>query len=509
MQRLSLVHSSNYRWWAAAAVAIGTFTSVVDNSSLGIALPSVAEHFRTDLPTTQWVLIGYALTVSALLLPMGRLSDIVGRKRVYVSGWVVFILGGAMAGFSPNIHTLIVAKVLQGCGAAMTQGPATAILVSTFPANQRGKAFAVEIGAVGSGGIAGPALAGLLIGTLGWQWVFFSGIALSSLSAVAALMILNGRRSGQQESEPIFDWTGAALSTGALVIFLLGMTHGSRSGWASPLIGAAVLSSVFMLVAFVWWELRAPSPMMDIRLFKRKLFSLGITANFISFLGNAPIRFMMPFYLQAILGYTPQQIGLIMVPSALGMSVMGAISGRLSDRFGWRRFEIAGLSSSVAGLFVLSTLTAGTSLAVVMIGMVLVTSGSGIFYTANNSANLSAVERQKYGVVAGLLNLTRNSANVVGTALTTAIVTAVMTSKGHARTLVGVAEADEESVFQAFTSGLQVALLTVGSLLIVAIVLSWVKARYSGETAPQLSEEVQPRGVPAPETGGVTDGDGE
>ena len=509
MQRLSLVQNPNYRWWAAAAVAFGTFTSVVDNSSLGIALPSVAEYFRTDLTTTQWVLIGYALTVSALLLPMGRLSDIVGRKRIYLSGWVVFIVGGTLAGFSPNILTLILAKVLQGCGAAMTQGPAMAILVSIFPANQRGKALAIEIGAVGAGGLVGPAFAGLLIGTLGWRWVFFSGIVLASLSTAAALFVLDGRRSRQQEGEPIFDWTGAALSTGALVIFLLGMTHGSRSGWASPLIGVALLSSVSMLVTFVWWELRTPTPLMDIRLFKRKLFSLGVTANFISFLGNSPIRFLMPFYLQSILSYTPQQIGLIMVPSALGMSVMGVISGRLSDRFGWRRFEVAGLATSVAGLFLLSTITESTSLIVVMSGMVLVTSGSGIFYTANNSANLSAVERHKYGVVSGFLSLARNGSNVVGTALTTAIVTGVMMSKGHPRTLVGVPAADEASVFRAFISGLHVALMTVGSLLLVALVLVWIKGRYAGESATEPAEEVQGRRTPALETRGGIDGSGE
>ena len=482
--------SDNYRWWAAGAVAIGTFASVADHSGLAIALPSIAGHFGTDLATTQWVLIGYTLTISALLLPMGRLSDIVGRKRVYIGGWILFIIGGALAGFSPSIITLILAKFLQGCGAAMTQGPAMAILVSAFPASQRGRALAIEIGTVGTGAIVGPVVAGFLVGTLGWQWVFFSGIILGTLAIVAAVIVLDGRQSLRQESVQTFDWTGAALSTGALLAFLVGMTSGSRSGWASPLIGAAMLGSVVLLVSFVWWELRTATPMMDVRLFKRKMFAMGVSANFISFIGNSPMRFLMPFYLQGVLRYTPEQIGLIVVPGAVGMTVLGALSGRLSDRYGWRRFEVAGLLSSAAGLFLLSTLSEESSLGTVIAGMGLVSSGSGVFYAANNTANLSAVEQHKFGVVSGFLNLTRNAANVTGTALTTAIVTAVIVSQGFSKSLAGVSDAQEAGILKAFTSGLQVGFLAVGSLLLVGVVLVWIKGHRSGKAAPQPSEEL-------------------
>ena len=216
----------------------------------------------------------------------------------------------------------------------------------------------------------------------------------------------------------------------------------------------------------------------------------GVSTNFISFLGNAPVRFLIPFYLQGVLRYTPQQIGLIVVPGAVGMTVLGALSGPLSDRYGWRRFEVAGVLASATGLFLLSTLTVDSSLGTVIAGMVLVMSGSGVFYTANNSANLSVVEQQKYGVVSGFLNLTRNSANVTGTALTTAIVTAVMVSQGYSQTLAGVSDADASGVVQAFTSGLHVAFLTLGSTLLVAVVLSWIKGRHSGKAAPQLAEEL-------------------
>ena len=488
MQKLSLVQSANYRWWASGAVALGTFASVVDISAMGLTLPSIADHFGTDLTTTQWVPIGYALTISALLLPMGRLSDTVGRKRVYIGGWLLFILGGAFAALAPSIMTLILAKILQGVGAAMTQGPAMAILVSAFPGSQRGRAFGIEITAVGTGAIVGPVLAGFLIGTLGWRSVFFSGILMGTLATIAALLILDGRHTRQPEDAPTFDWTGAALSTSALIAFLIGMTFGSRAGWVSPLIGAAMLSAAILVVTFVWWELRTPAPMMDVRLFKRKLFAMGVSANFISFLGNSPIHFLMPFYLQGILNYRPEQIGLIVVPGAVAMTVLGALSGRLSDRYGWRKFELAGLIAMVTGLFTLSTLGDTSSLGTILTGMVLVTGGSGIFYTANNSANLSAVEPNKYGVVAGFLNLTRNAASVTGTALTTAIVAAVMVSEGFPDTIAGVSTTDGAGVVQAFVSGLRVVFLAIGSLLLLALALVWVKggARSTADEADPL-----------------------
>ena len=161
--RRALVQSPNYKWWVFGAVGLGTFTSVVDHGSLNVALPTIAEHFDTDLPTVQWVVAGYALTISALLLPMGRLSDIIGRKQVYLSGFVIFVIGAALAATSNHIMTLILSRVLQGCGAAMIQGTGMAITTSAFSREERGKALGSHLSVVGTGSIAGPALGGLLV----------------------------------------------------------------------------------------------------------------------------------------------------------------------------------------------------------------------------------------------------------------------------------------------------------------------------------------------------------
>ena len=229
------------------------------------------------------------------------------------------------------------------------------------------------------------------------------------------------------------------------------------------------------MAAFIRWELRADTPMMDLRLFKRKLFALGVAASFISFLGNSPVRFLMPFYLQAVLGYTPGKIGLIFVPSALAMVATGPLSGRLSDRFGWRIFNVGGLLLSMTGLFLLATLREDSTLGLVMAGMVLQSSGMGVFNPPNNSSILSAVEPGRYGVVSGFLSLVRNSANVTSTAVATAIVTATMASMGFPATLAAVSEANAAGIVGAFTSGVRVTCLTMGSILILGIAASMLK----------------------------------
>ena len=471
-----LVKGDSYKWWAFAAIGVGTFSSVADYGSILVALPSISDHFQTELPTTQWVVIAFALTTSALLLPMGRLSDIVGRKQVYVAGLVIFLLGAALAGSSTTMTVLILSRVIQGTGAAMTQGTGMAMIIAAFPGAERGKALGLHLSVVGTGGVVGPALGGLLVSALGWRWVFFGNMLLAVLSIVPALLILQSlgpADNGGQRS--VFDWPGAALSTGALVAFLIGMTAGPRVGCTSPLVVAAMLIFVGLLVAFIRWELRAATPMMDLRLFKRRLFALGVSASCISFLANSSARFLMPFYLQAVLGYTPVRVGLIFVPSALTMVATGPLSGRLSDRFGWRIFNVGGLLLSVTGLFLLATLKEDTHLGVVMAGLILQTSGIGVFNPPNNSSILSAVEPSKYGVVSGFLSLVRNSANVTSTAMATAIVTATMASMGFSATLAAVSEADAEGIFRAFTSGLRLAFLIMGSVLLLGIAASILK----------------------------------
>ena len=487
--RSALLQSSNYKWWAFAAIGIGLFTSVVDYGTVAVALPTIAEHFDSEFPTVQWIMVGYNLTISALLLPMGRLSDIIGRKQVYVTGLVLFVLGAALAGFSTDIIILILSRVLMGCGAAMAEGTGMAMMVSVFSGNERGKALGSYMSVVGLGAISGPAIGGLLVGIWDWPSVFFFNVPLGILAIAASLIILDNRRLVEGQVRDRFDWLGATLSATALITLLLAATNGPRMGWGAPIIIAGEAAFLVLLGVFIWWELRTPTPMLDLRLFKRRTFSMGISAGFISFLGLSSVRYLVPFYLQIVLNYSPSKIGLILAPNAIAMIVIGPLSGRLSDRYGWRKLNVGGLLISAAGMFLLARVTENSSLDLVLAGMLLQSCGLGFFNSPNSSSILSVVERQRYGVVTALLNLMRNSAQVMGIAVATAIVTATMASMGYAASLDAVSDAPG-----AFTTGFRIVCLAMASLMLVGVVISIVKGGRPAQIPVQQIGEPQPGG---------------
>ncbi len=470
---MNIVRRENYRYWVFAALAIGLFASVSDHGSVGVALPTIAEHFNTDLPTSQWVVIGYALTISAFLLPMGRLADIVGRKKIYLLGTLILISMGIAAGFCPNIGALIAAKLVQGIGSAMTQGTSMAMLIASFPDQERGRALGLQMSVVGAGNVAGPAVGGILVGELGWEWVFFATSIMALIGLVAAFFLIDSERADEGGAGGRkFDWPGAALSTAALITFLQSLTWASTLGFDNTAIIISFVIFAALLTAFVLWELRTPAPMMDMRLFKRKLFSLGVGANYIGFIGMSSVRFLMPFYLQAVLGLPPSQVGLIIVPGAVCMIIVGPLSGRLSDKFGWRWFTMGGLTISALGLFTLSTLRPDSHFTLAMAGMIMQSAGIGMFYAPNNSSILSAVEPTKYGVISGFLNLVRNAGNLSGIALGTVMATTTMAILGYEPTLTSVSSGGGDALLAAFTSGLRVTYIAMGVIVLTGVLAS-------------------------------------
>ncbi len=463
------------KWLVFTALAIGTFLSVVDHGSVIVALPTIEAHFGTDLPTVQWVIVGYALTISVLLLPMGRLGDMVGRKRIYIAGFSIFVVASALAGASPDLALLIGAKILQGVGSAMIQGNSMAIVISTFAETERGKALGSHLSVVGTGAVAGPALGGLLISVLDWRWVFFINVPIGLIGIAVALLVLQGERhieEAEDSGRQSFDWMGAVLSGVTLLAFLMVVGNGDRVGWTSWPVVAGTAAAVLFLAAFIWWELRIESPMLELRLFRRKLVALGVAAGWISFLGTAAARFMMPFYLQRVLEYSPGKVGLFMIPAALCMVFVGPVTGRLSDRYGWRRFTAGGLALSAAASFILAIgLTPTSHVMLVIVMLMLLSTGTGLFNSPNNSSIMSAVERSRYGVISALTQLVRNSANVTSVALSTTIVVITMGSQGVEPSL----DAVSPEVAGAFVDGLHNAFLLMGILLVVGMIICLVR----------------------------------
>ena len=251
MLATGIVDRPIYRWWVFAAVALGTITSVINHGSMSVALPTIAQHFGADLATAQWVVIAEGLAISALILPMGRLSDIVGRKRVYFTGLVVFAGAALMAAGSQSIIALIGFKAVQGLGAAMTQGTGMAMVTSVFPAEERGKGIGSHASVVGTGGVLGPVIGGFLITAFDWRWVFYVNVLMGICAMAAVLLLIRSDAFRQDSRDQRYDFPGAALSTAVLLTFLLAVSNGSRMGWTSAPIVAAALGFVGFLSAFI------------------------------------------------------------------------------------------------------------------------------------------------------------------------------------------------------------------------------------------------------------------
>ena len=470
----TIIASPYYKWWAYFTVAIGLYSTVMDQTGVNIALPRIADHFALDIPTVQWIFLTYILTSSVMFMPLGRLSDIVGRKKVYIAGFLLFAGGAMLGGMAQVFPMLIASKVVQGIGSAGIQANGLAIITASFPEHERGKAIGLYTTIIGSGLISGPIIGGFLVSSLGWRAVFFANIPISFIAVLFALGVLIGTTQDQasRARRPTFDWGGAGLSAGALVGFLLGMSNGHRFGWGSaPVVTSFSLAGV-LFVAFIWWQLRTSDPMLDMSFFRSKIFSMGVSARFLSFLASSSVFFLMPFYLINGLGYSPGRAGLVMVPGAICMSIAGPISGRLSQRLGTRWTTSTGVALSASAMFTFSFLTIDSSPVHVIIGLVLSGSGMGTFNSANSTAILGTQATERFGIVAAFLNLIRTSANVTGVALATTIVTVTMGSLGYEPSLAAISEVGGEGVREAFVSGLSKAFITAGSLHLMALAIS-------------------------------------
>jgi MFS family permease len=284
-----------------------------------------------------------------------------------------------------------------------------------------------------------------------------------------------------------------------MLLFLLVMTNGYRSGWLSPKIVLGFVAFVTFAAAFIRWELRSASPLFELRLFERRVFAFAAAAAWMSFLGTASLMFIMPFFLQKILGYSPREVGLILIPSSLCIAVVAPLAGRLSDRFGWRWFTIGGLTLSITAMLTFSaTLSVGTSIALIIPVLMLRFTGHGLFNSPNSSSLFSAVERSRYGVVSALTQVLRNSGSVTGIAIVTMVIVGTMSSMGFEPSLDAVSAGDE-ALAEAFVTGARRAFMVLAGLFTVALVFSMFKGgSVASQMGPPATDKPSETGKSAP-----------
>jgi EmrB/QacA subfamily drug resistance transporter len=432
------------KWWTLIAVSVAIFMLLLDITVVNVALPDIQRSLHSSFSDLQWVVNAYALTLAAFLLTSGSVADLIGRRRVFVVGLVVFTVSSAVCGLSTTPLMLNLARAVQGTGGAMMFATALALLAQAFHGKERGTAFGV-FGAVTGGAVAiGPVLGGLITSGIGWEWIFFVNVPIGVIAVFIALTRVADSRDPNATG---VDWAGLTTFSGSLFLLVYALVQGNEKGWGSTeivsfLIGAAVLMMLFIVV-----ELRQSQPMLDLSLFRRPAFSgASIVAFCLS--GSFFAMFLyLTLYIQDVLGYTPLQAGLRFLPSTLLSFIVAPIAGRLSVRVPVRLLLGSGLLLIGIGLLTMTVVDAASTWTVLIPGFVLAGTGVGLVNPPLASTAVGVVPVEHSGMASGINSTFRQVGIATGIAGLGAVfqhsvthgTTAALSASGHAREIVSTA----------------------------------------------------------------------
>lgn len=413
-------------WAILLTVLPMTFMTTLDSSIVNVALPTMSRELGTTMAGIEWVVTSYLITICATILLFGRLGDIVGKSKVFKIGIGVFTLGSLFCGLSNSLIMLILSRIIQAIGAGAAMATNQGIITETFPQTKRGRALGMTGTAVALGTMVGPTLGGLIVSVAPWEYIFLINIPIGILVYIGVLKVLNFKKI--TEKVP-FDIKGTFLFMISIIMLFTSINFGQSIGYTNPIIMGAFVLSLVLLFIFIKVEQKIISPMLDINIFKNKLFSLSIFCGFTSFVSIGAINIILPFYYQDVLKLTPSSAGFMMTVSPIILSIVAPISGHLSDKLGSEKISCIGLSILTIGIFSLTIFNQYTSLIIVAIFVGLVSLGSGIFQSPNNSLIMSTVDKTKLGIAGSVNGLVRNLGTTTGIALSTSILYSRMSSK--------------------------------------------------------------------------------
>jgi EmrB/QacA subfamily drug resistance transporter len=466
MNEKSLNAHYERRYSILLSIMLASIMGPIDASIVNVILPTITQFFGVKISTAQWVPMIYLLTISSLLLSYGRLGDILGYKKVYLSGVAGFITTSGLCGLSPTIHWLIIFRAVQGLSAGMMMAVPFAIITRSFPAEERGKALGINAISISFGLAIGPSLGGFVTSLLGWRFVFLINIPIGIAGLIWAYHIIPELK-GQAGKMDIWGSLAAFVSLFSFVFFVnrfqsLGFSFAT----------AAMLSlTVIAAIGFLWLERKTAQPMVNLNLFRNLTFSFANISALLNFMSQYVMVFLTPFYLQRVLHYTPGKLGLIMTSSPLAVMAVAPLSGALSDRIGTKAPACLGAALCGLSLFFMSQLSASASSADVVWRLALFGLGTGIFQSPNNSAVMGSAPRPHLGVASGILVTVRNLGMVLGIATGGAVLYMSALPAALQRANLSPSEA------AAFLSGLGHAYLIGGILSWAAVVTTLVRSR--------------------------------
>lgn len=407
--------TSTRKWTVFVIMSIGSFMFLLSASSINVALPVVESEFDASLSGIQWVVTAYLLMISSVLPIFGWAGDMLKRSYVIALGFAVFALGAIFCAWSTTLEGLITARIVQGIGASMNMANSYAAITTVFPEDQRGRALGMMGSTVALGSISGPAVGGFLLEWFSWHSIFYITVPFAIVGCIlACIYIPDGAKKAKYKK---FDVLGSLLLVGAMSACIVTLSQWGRDGWSNLTIAALGLTSIVLFLVLYLWEKRISYPLIELDLFKNKVFLNGNLSGFCAFLTLNVSAILLPFYLHNVFDATPRLMGMVMMVFPIMVIISAPISGALSDRYGASKFSIAGISLMSLSMFTLA-LTAQLKLLWLFVTvLVFYGIGNGLFQSPNNSTTLSVVKTEKHGMAGSIIALMRNFGAVVGAVL--------------------------------------------------------------------------------------------
>jgi EmrB/QacA subfamily drug resistance transporter len=446
-------------WWALASLSLSMLLSSLGTSIANVGLPTLAQAFNTSFQGVQWIVLAYLLAITTLIVSVGRLGDITGRRRLLLAGIFLFTVASVLCGVAPTLWLLITARAAQGLGAAIMMALTMAFIGETVPKEKTGSAMGL-LGTMSAIGTAlGPSLGGVLIAGLSWRAIFLVNVPLGILTFLLAHRYLPVDRRGPKTGSVGFDNVGTLLLALTLAAYALAMTMGRGS--FGPLNMALLLAAVFGVGLFVLAETRAASPLIRLAMFRDPVLSASlVTSTLVSTVMMATLV-VGPFYLSRALGLDAALVGLVLSVGPLAAALTGVPAGRIADRFGAQCMTIVGLIGIAASSFMLSMMPATLGIPGYIAPIVVLTVGYALFQTANNTAVMTDIRPDQRGVISGMLNLSRNLGLITGASVMGAVF-------ALASATIDITTARPETV----TTGMRSTFAVATILIIVALAIA-------------------------------------
>jgi len=477
-----LVTPENKKWWTLAAVSVGLFVIMLDNTVVNVALPSMERSLHLSLSELEWVVAGYALTFAAFMLTGGKLADFLGRRLIFMVGLAIFTGASLACGLAPNGAFLIGARVVQGLGGALMNPATLSIITATFPPRQRGTAIGIWAGVSAMALAIGPLVGGLLTEHVNWNWIFFVNVPIGVLGLVAIPMFIDESRDTSHEQR--LDLPGLAASALGLFSLTYAFIEANTFGWTSPRIVGAFAVAALALVAFGALERHQRVPMLDLSLFRNRTFSGANTAMLFVGLAMFGTFFYVSLYMQKVLLFSPVQAGASFLPMTVLVIVVAPLAGRLADRFGSRWLVGGGMALITVMLFYYSRLGAHATFFTLLPALLIGGAGMALTMTPTTAAAMSAVAVDKAGVGSAVLN----SARQVGGSLGIAVMGSIVASGVSASLQAG--DTQSAAFLHGFHDALRVgALLALAGAVVATLAIRKIDHRH--EAAPEAAPAVE------------------